>query len=491
MKTSKLEKILGIEFPQECKISSVTNTSKKIKKGSIFFGLQGTNEHGSNYALEALDIGASFVVHNDKNLQTNNKRIFYIENLENKIIKFLDSFYGTNINNNNFFAFTGTNGKTSSAFLSHQLLTSMRYESIYIGTIGVKHNDKDLKTSLISNTTPDIFELYEIVNSFDLGIGSLNICIELSSHALDQQRLKGIDCFKSAAILNIENDHLDYHGNINSYKKAKFQIFKTNSLVRLIQEDLVRYKNEFKFLDNDNHKLISISSNNNSADIFFKIIDISIKEAEFCIHVNNSLQGEEYKKGKKYQFKCNLFPEFNITNLVFSICSIGLNKFSENVINDLSFLKLPTGRSEFIKDISANVIVDYAHNEHAIKFFLNSIGKYFDNLIVVFGCGGNRDKEKRSKMLKNAIDASAKVIFTSDNVRNETFEKIFDDAKKGNRLDKVISIKDRKEAIIQGSKMITDKDCLVILGKGHEQYQEINGSLIKYSDFEVIDEIYS
>ena len=94
-------------------------------------------------------------------------------------------------------------------------------------------------------------------------------------------------------------------------------------------------------------------------------------------------------------------------------------------------------------------------------------------------------------MLKNAIDGSSKVIFTSDNVRDETFEKIFDDAKKGNRLDKVISIKDRKEAIIQGSKMITDKDCLVILGKGHEQYQEINGSLIKYSDFEVIDEIYS
>ena len=99
MKTSKLEEILGIDFPQECKISSVTNTSKKIKKGSIFFGLQGTNEHGSNYALEALDIGALFVVHNDKNLQTNNKRIFYIENLENKIVKFLDSFYGININN--------------------------------------------------------------------------------------------------------------------------------------------------------------------------------------------------------------------------------------------------------------------------------------------------------------------------------------------------------------------------------------------------------
>ena len=136
MKTSKLEEILGIDFPQECKISSVTNTSKKIKKGSIFFGLQGTNEHGSNYALEALDIGASFVVHNDKNLQTNNKKIFYIENLENKIVKFLDSFYGININNNNFFAFTGTMEKHLQPFLVINYLPVWDMNQFILGPLG-------------------------------------------------------------------------------------------------------------------------------------------------------------------------------------------------------------------------------------------------------------------------------------------------------------------------------------------------------------------
>ena len=159
--------------------------------------------------------------------------------------------------------------------------------------------------------------------------------------------------------------------------------------------------------------------------------------------------------------------------------------------NDLSFLKLPQGRLEFIKNISANIVIDYAHNEHAFKAVLNSIKQYFDNLVVVFGCGGNRDKAKRPKMLYEAIKNSSKVIFTSDNSRNENFEDIYEDAKKGNNLDNVIVIKDRREAIIYGSKIIGKNDCMVILGKGHEKTQEISGEILHHSDHEVIDEIYS
>ena len=207
---NELEVILGIKLPNDCKISSITNNSKKVKKNSIFFGLQGMNEHGSKYALEALSLGASLVVHNDKNLKINNKRIFYIKNLENTLVSFLNSFYEININDNNFFVFTGTNGKTSSAFLCHQLLTNMQYESIYIGTIGVQHNKKQLQTLFSSKTTPDIFELFEIIHSCDWGMDSLNVCMEISSHALDQKRLAGIDNFYSASILNIQDDHLEY-----------------------------------------------------------------------------------------------------------------------------------------------------------------------------------------------------------------------------------------------------------------------------------------
>ena len=122
---------------------------------------------------------------------------------------------------------------------------------------------------------------------------------------------------------------------------------------------------------------------------------------------------------------------------------------------------------------------------------LSSIEKYFDNLIVVFGCGGDRDRGKRSKMLKTAIKYSSKVIFTSDNIRHETFEEIYEDSKKDNKLDSVIAIKDRKKAIIKASDMLNKDDCLVVLGKGHEQFQEIEGEFINYSDHEVINEIYN
>ena len=320
---------------------------------------------------------------------------------------------------------------------------------------------------------------------------SLNICIEVSSHALDQKRLKGINWFNSSSLMNIKDDHLDYHKDISSYRDAKFSIFKTNSPVKLIHENISDFSRDYEFVNNSDSQLISISNKNNFADIYFKIKTISINSSEFYILINNPPHTQEHEKGKKYHFKCNLFPEFNITNLVFTICSIGFDNFSEHTVNDLSFLNLPKGRTEFIKNIPDNIVIDYAHNEDAIEFILKSLSNYFDNLVVVFGCGGNRDKNKRSKMLRSAIENSTNVIFTSDNLRNETFEDIFIDAKGDNKLDSVIAIEDRREAIIQGTKMINNNDCLVVLGKGHENFQETNSNFIKFSDHEVINEIYS
>jgi UDP-N-acetylmuramyl tripeptide synthase len=218
---------------------------------------------------------------------------------------------------------------------------------------------------------------------------------------------------------------------------------------------------------------------------------MSVCKSEFEILINNDPQGYEAENKKKYKFSCELFPEFNVSNLVFAICSIGFDEFDDDSINDLSFLKLPKGRLDFIEGIPVNIIIDFAHNEHSFNILLNSIKRYFDNLIVVFGCGGDRDKIKRSKMLKAAIENASKIIFTSDNSRSENFEDIYEDAKYDNDLKDVIVIEDRKEAIIQGSKLINDNDCMLILGKGHEETQEINGIISHFSDYEVIHEIYS
>lgn len=488
---NEYEKILGIQIPKDTKISSVTNSSKKVIKDSIFFGLQGTKIHGSNYAEEAINLGASIAVHNDPNVIIKNKKVLYIKNLEEKINKFLDAFYKIDINSNNFFTFTGTNGKTSTAHLCHQLLVNMGYESIYIGTLGCQHNNNKFQTSFSSKTTPDIFELFEIISSLDWRLDSLNICLEISSHALDQKRLGDIFWLNSASILNIADEHLDYHKNISSYRDAKFEIFKINSSIKLIDEGSLKYSKKYNFIKDNDYELTCISNKNDFSDIFYKITKISISKSEFEILINNGPQGYEDDNNKKYKFSCKLFPEFNVSNLVFAICSIGFDKFYDDSINDLSFLKLPKGRLDFIEGIPVNIIIDFAHNEHSFNILLNSIKRYFDNLIVVFGCGGDRDKIKRSKMLKVAIENAFKIIFTSDNSRSENFEDIYEDAKYDNDLKDVIVIEDRKEAIIQGSKLINDNDCMLILGKGHEETQEINGIISHFSDYEVVYEIYS
>ena len=485
---NKLEKILGIKFPEDTKISFASNFSHKIKKNSIFFGLPGTKNHGSKYCERAIDSGASLAVHNNPDYKNENLNVFYIKDLEEKIVDFLSNLYHLDLNQHNFFAFTGTNGKTSSAYLCHQILIDQGNMSLYVGTLGVQLNHEKIITDLSSKTTPDIFELFHILHSLGLD-DALNICIELSSHALDQGRLNNIDWLNSASILNIANDHMDYHKNIETYRDAKFEIFRFKSRVRLIDEESYQFIEKYDFIQNNN-KLSVISSSNNFSDIRYKINETSIEKTIFEIFINNAPCGYRDKNKKQYRFHCNIFPEFNIHNLVFAICSIGFDEFTENHINDLTFLKLPKGRSEIIKNISSNIIIDYAHNHEAIHYFLSSINKYFKNLFVVMGCGGDRDKLKRSKMLNAAIQNSSKVIFTSDNSRSEDFEDIFSDASKDNNTENVVKIKDRKKAIVFASKKISHNDCLVILGKGHEETQEEQDKISFFSDHEVINEIY-
>ena len=152
---------------------------------------------------------------------------------------------------------------------------------------------------------------------------------------------------------------------------------------------------------------------------------------------------------------------------------------------------MPKGRTEVINNISKNIIIDYAHNSHSFEVLLCSIKKYFDNLILVFGFGGDRDKSKRAKMLKIALDNSSKIFLTSDNSRSEKFKNIIKDAIKGNNQRNITIIEDRKEAIINANKFLDKNSCLLILGKGHEQTQEIDGKIYHFSDHEVVDEIYN
>ena len=253
----------------------------------------------------------------------------------------------------------------------------------------------------------------------------------------------------------------------------------TDGKIAIDDQIIEKYKGLLSY-DKNSSRLVTIGQDNALSDVSFNIINSSLKKTEFTITSDDTLE-----------YSSSIFPEFNINNLIFAIYPfLKGTLFTSKKINDLSYLILPKGRAEVISNINANIIIDYAHNPKAIKYFLTSVNYYFDNVVVVLGCGGDRDKSKRSAMLKAAIENSYKVIFTSDNSRNESFQNIFFDACKGNDIEKVVNIEDRKKAIIYGTRLISHNDCLVILGKGHEKTQEIYGKHTKFSDHEVVNEIY-
>jgi UDP-N-acetylmuramyl-tripeptide synthetase len=499
---NELEKILDVTFPNNTVIINATNSTKKVEKNSIFFGLQGTKVHGSKYIEEALSLGASICIHDDSKYKSNKANVFYIDDLskrtdmftnkeseqKTRIYYFLEYLYEMqNTNKHNIRAFTGTNGKTSSAYLCHQLLLNKGMDSLYIGTIGAQLNNKALNNSICKKTTPDIFEFFEILNALEIR-NNINICIEISSHALDQARLNDLSFFTSC-LLNIGKDHLDYHKSIEDYTNTKLSIFNSSSQLKLINADLKPIASYKKI--NRGLPLTSISNSNELANVYYKIIESGVNGALFEVQTSSQIHlSQDSNKRRRYKFQCKLFPDFNIDNLIFAIESSGYETFSEEGINNLNFLTLPKGRTELVPNISSNVIIDYAHNAQGFIFFLSSIKDYFSSIVIVFGCGGERDKKKRPEMLKIAIKNAREVIFTSDNSRSEDFKQIFADSLKGNEGKKVIVIEDRKEAIIHGSNLIGDNDCLVILGKGHEQTQEINGKTFYFSDHEVVNEIY-
>jgi len=589
---NEIEEILGITFPKGIKISHATNDSKKVKKDSIFFGLQGRQAHGSKYINEALKLGASIVVHDDPKYKSDkNANIFYLEDLEKiDFYEFLNRLYFYENNKPKYdydmqrvyiSGITGTNGKTTTAMLCHQIVQTEGSDSIYIGTLGASYNNGEFFTSFSRNTTPNIFEFFEIITFFenkykflnhgdDGLIKDMHIFIELSSHALDQNRLKNVP-FDNAAILNIEHDHIDYHKDLESYVDAKFKIRQQN-ITRVFYRKLDRptvfvnidspevYKKLKTIINEEQHlkpkwdyhdEYFNTISNNESkrADFKYEILNSNSKETEVKFSLGNH---------SVIKFKTNLFLDFNITNLIFAILltrksfmlfqdedpttrnghfeELFPDKIREqikgdyvdnywnpmkesprkydtywnpNYLEEVAFeldpknhedyfalnLKMPKGRSELLdkleNNIPVNIIIDYAHNPDAFETFLSATKDYFENLITVFGCGGNRDKLKRPDMLKKAIKYSSQVVFTSDNSRDEEFKEILKDASEGNNLDNVIVIEERKEAIIYASKLLKDKDCLVILGKGHEVTQEINGKISHFSDHEVINEIYN
>ncbi|MDR3227070.1 MAG: UDP-N-acetylmuramoyl-L-alanyl-D-glutamate--2,6-diaminopimelate ligase [Prevotellaceae bacterium] len=459
-------------------ICSLGFDSRKACKNQLFFAISGVNEDGHKYIDNAIENGAAAIVcqHFPENI---NSEICYVKvadsNAATGIIA--SEFYGNPSSKLKLIGVTGTNGKTTTATLLYQLIKNYGYKSGLISTIS---NYIDNKKTDATHTTPDAVQLNELLNEM-VETGCDYCFMEVSSHAIAQERIAGLT-FAGGIFSNITRDHLDYHGTFEEYIKTKKKFF----------DDLPPTAFALTNIDDRNGKIMLQNTKAKCKTYALKTI------ADYkCKILERSFLGMLLNiDGVDVWTKC--IGEFNAYNLLAIYATarqLGIDK--TETLRLLSDLNSAAGRFECIRaNNGITAIVDYAHTPDALENVISTINGICQNeqLITVVGCGGNRDKGKRPMMAKIASENSNLAILTSDNPRYEKPEDILKDMCDGLTpvtRKKTLVIADRHEAIRTAIMMAKPNDVILVAGKGHEPYQEINGVRNHFDDKEIINEIFN
>jgi murE/murF fusion protein len=452
--------------------SGISFDSTQIKKNNIFFAIKGNKIDGNNFISSAISNGAKIIVTEKKITGLKNNILFINSNNIRKLLAEI-SFKINNKIPNNIIAVTGTNGKSSIADFYYQILNLNNKKVASIGTLGIR-SKKYKKDS--SNTTVDPIQLSKILNNLKKK-NINNVIMEASSHGLTQNRLDGL-LFNTGIFTNLSQDHLDYHKNTKNYLKAKLYLFE--KLIKkggnVITDEQIP---EFKKI-----KDIAINKNLN----LFSLLD---KKNDFQF-LSHQYEGEYQLLEIKYKnlihkIKLNLIGKVQFKNVLMAvIASIKSNINIKEIISVIPKIKSVEGRFEKVGKIKNNskVILDYAHTPDALKTCLTNIKEQFPGkkITLVFGCGGNRDQNKRAKMGKIADLFSDKIYLTDDNPRLEQPSKIRKDIKKGIKKQKVLEFSNRAKAIAEAVKQLNTGEILLVAGKGHEKVQEIGLKKVFFSD---------
>ena len=443
-------------LPEEKKkiiITGLSTNSKEVKRGHIFFAIKGKNSNGEKFIEEAINKGATVIVCS-KNFKHKDKKIFVIKkkNIRNFVSEISSKFYRSKPKN--IVAVTGTNGKTSVAELFYQILSLNNIPVASIGTLGVKYKNKTLKTGLTSPDTISIHKYLQILKKNKIE----NVIIEASSHGLEQYRLHHIK-FNAAIFTNLSQDHLDYHKNMKSYFRAKLILFK-------------------KIL----HKNSSIISDK-AINEFLTLKKIAKSRGLKLIEINEIIE-------KIKNISLNTRSEFNIKNLAMATAAVKLSGLKEKIfLKSLKKIKDVDGRLELTRRFPNNiqVFIDYAHTPDALSKVLQSLeDNYGKKISLVFGCGGDRDKKKRSLMAKVANNYSNKIYITDDNPRNEDPKKIRNYIEKRIDAHKCFNIGNRTEAIKKAIVNSEPNEIVLIAGKGHEEKQIYKNKIFYISDKKIV-----
>jgi UDP-N-acetylmuramoyl-L-alanyl-D-glutamate--2,6-diaminopimelate ligase len=476
-----IERFLGETFDasmsldKNVEISGISSNSKEVKPGDIFIALSGENSQGGSFIDSALERGARAVVLDARGMQykkdvPQNVPLLILENPRSFSGALASWFYGNPSEKLFLAGVTGTNGKTTTTQLLHQIWEHAEKPGGLIGTIGISIGDEKISTS---HTTPESDELQRIL-AVMAERHIENVAMEVSSHALSAKRVSGTR-FKVAAFTNLTQDHLDFHGNMENYYQAKKLFFEPilseSALVNIDSLWGSRLFNEVSL------PVETVSLRNKKAHWYFEKITPLPGGYEL------SLRGQG---GILLEGSCRLMGEYNLENLILAIAiatKSGMDPLE--IERTLPFLKSAPGRLERIElGQPFDVVVDYAHTPDAVERVLLTLKSLAKNrLIAVLGCGGDRDKSKRPMMGSALVDISDVAILTSDNPRSESPEEIIDEMIKGIQLkegsQKLI---DRQEAIRHAIQIAREGDIVAILGKGHEIGQEIAGVVTPFDD---------
>ena len=451
------------------RVKGITCNSKEVKEGYVFFAIRGTKFDGHSFVKEAEKKGAYAVV--VEKPVSSKIPVIIVEDTKKALGKAAHEFYGKPSEKLNVIGITGTNGKTTTTHLIEKILLEAGESTGLIGTIYYRLGEKILGKG---RTTPDQITWHRTLKEF-YDLGAKNVVAEVSSHALDQSRVYPTS-FEAVVFTNLSQDHLDYHKTMEEYFTSKARLFREyRSKVKIINSDDPYGKRLLKSVEGD---VITYGRNGD-----LKILDFQTDFEGSILRISF--------KGKEYEFRTNLIGDFQAYNLSAAVAYALWRGIEPGIIQKaLKCVNVP-GRFEVVYSDKFTVIIDYAHTPDAVENVLKTARKLTKGrLISVFGAGGNRDREKRPLMGKAAEKYSDLIILTSDNPRDENPEEIIKDILKGiENKDKVITEVDRKKAIRKAVELASEGDIIAILGKGHEDYQEIKGVKYPFSDAQVVKEI--
>lgn len=459
-------------------INKVCYDNRKVSKGDIFICIKGLKVDGHSFIQDVIKKGVKAIIVEENVNVKEDITVIKVENTRIALAKISSNYFGNPKDKLKIIGITGTNGKTTSAFIMKSILEKAGQKVGVIGTIANYIGNKKIDAV---RTTPESYELHELFkNMVDEGV---KYCImEVSSHSLELNRVYGIN-FRCGIFTNLTRDHIDFHKTFENYYRAKFKLFQ-NSIVSIVNID-----------DRYGKRVVE--------DILNEKIDTNIltfsleKESNFkAQEIKSSSNGSEFNMlldEEIQSFKVNIPGLYNVYNILGCIiCAKQLGISIENIRNAIKDIVIP-GRCEKVavdRDLPYTIIVDYAHTPDGLEKILKTVGDFVKGkIITVFGCGGDRDKIKRPQMGEIACKYSDISIVTSDNPRTEEPMSIINDIVKDLSYSNFSIEENRYKAIEKAIKIAKADDIIIIAGKGHETYQILKDKTIHFDEREVVYDI--